>query len=84
MVDYIVLLKFDEETVVLKVPARDAKDARKQAFQFSVDQGWGMPKALKPRILHQGKIEHLATIGPKIVEVEIERKYNYTPHLEYA
>lgn len=85
MVDYIVLLSFDsDDTVVLKIPAQDTRDARKQAFQFSIDQGWGMPQAIKPRILKFGKVQHIATIHPKTVEVAVERVYNYTPHLEYA
>jgi hypothetical protein len=86
MKSYIIEIHFDDGTVViLKVEASRVDIARKQAFQFSQDQGWGIPKSLRPHVLHQNRpIEQIVTLYCKPVAIEVEREPNYTPKLEYA
>lgn len=74
----------DGVIAILQVQAPNAEKARSLARRYIQEQGWGWWISAKSHILSEKESEviHLTTIHPKIVPVE--RKYNYTPTLEYV
>lgn len=84
---YIVELTDQDGVIaILQVQVPNAAKARNLARKYIQEQGWGWWISAKSHILPEKEQEviHLTTIHPKVVTVEAERTYNYTPRLEYV